>query len=59
MTDKVVDPEAGQVNFGEVYAAYVADFLAQLEAGELPDSVVENMNEYLEQLKNQNEGDNE
>ena len=59
MTDKVVDPKAGQVNFGEVYAAYVADFLTKVEAGELPDSVVESMNEYLEQLKNQNKGDNE
>lgn len=55
MKDQVVDPEAGQVSFGSVYAAYVAEFLAQAEEGELPDSVVEAMNEYLENLKNGNE----
>ncbi len=54
MKDQIVDPDAGQVSFGAVYAGYVADFLAKAEEGELPDSVIEAMNEYLEQLKNQN-----
>ena len=55
MKDKVVDPVAGQVQFGDVYATYVADFLARAEAGELSESVVEAMNQYLEQLKDQHE----
>lgn len=52
MNDKIQDPEKGQVNYGNVYAGYFAEFLSQAEAGKLPDSVVEAMNEYLENLKN-------
>ena len=54
MKDKISDPQAGEVKYGEVYATYVAEFLAQVENGELSEDVVEAMNEYLEQLKNQN-----
>lgn len=51
MKDQIYDPQAGEVKYGEVYAAYVADFLAQAENGELPEDVVEAMNAYLESLK--------
>ncbi len=54
MNDIIEDPEQGSVKYGSVYASYFADFLAKAEEGELPDSVIEAMNEYLEQLKNQN-----
>ena len=58
MKDKIVDPDAGQVNYGSVYAGYVADFLEKAEGGKIPDSVAEAMNEYLEQLKDQNDRNN-
>lgn len=52
MKDYICDPQAGEVMYGNVYAAYVADFLAAAENGELPADVVEAMNAYLESLKN-------
>ncbi len=52
MKDMIFDPQAGEVKYGEVYAAYVASFLAQAEKGELPEDMVEAMNAYLESLKN-------
>ena len=52
MKDKICDPQAGEVKYGQVYATYVASFLAQAERGDLPDDVVEAMNAYLESLKN-------
>lgn len=54
MNDIIEDPDRGSVKYGSVYASYFAEFLKQVEDGQLPDSVVEAMNEYLEQLKNQN-----
>ena len=54
MNDIIEDPDRGSVKYGSVYASYFAEFLKQVEEGQLPDSVVEAMNEYLEQLKNQN-----
>ena len=54
MNDMIEDPERGSVKYGSVYASYFAEFLKQVEEGQLPDSVIETMNEYLEQLKNQN-----
>ena len=56
MKDHVYDPQAGEVSYGQVYAAYVADFLAQAERGELPADVVEAMNAYFESIKNQSNG---
>ena len=58
MKDHVYDPQAGDVSYGQVYAAYVADFLAQAERGELSADVVEAMNAYFESLKNQSNGGN-
>lgn len=54
MNDIIEDPDQGSVKYGSVYASYFAEFLKLVEEGQLPDSVVEAMNEYLEQLKNQN-----
>ncbi len=54
MNEIIEDPEQGSVKYGSVYASYFAEFLKQVEEGQLPDSVVATMNEYLEQLKNQN-----
>ncbi len=54
MNDIIEDPKQGSVKYGSVYASYFAEFLKQAEEGKLPDSVVATMNEYLEQLKNQN-----
>ena len=58
MKDHVYDPQLGDVSYGQVYAAYVADFLAQAERGELSADVVEAMNAYFESLKNQSNGGN-
>lgn len=58
MKDHVYDPQAGDVSYGQVYAAYVADFLAQAERGELSADVVAAMNAYFESLKNQSNGGN-
>lgn len=57
MDDVIHDPQKGSVSYGSVYAAYFAEFLSQADAGELPDHVVEAMNAYLENLKNQNQGE--
>ena len=54
MNDIIEDPDQGSVKYGSVYASYFAEFLKLVEEGQLPDRVVEAMNEYLEQLKNQN-----
>ncbi len=52
MNEMIEDPDRGSVKYGTVYASYFAEFLKQAEEGQLPDSVVTAMNEYLENLKN-------
>lgn len=52
MNDMISDPSSdGQIQYGDVYAAYVADFLQQAENGTLPPEVAEAMNAYLESLR--------
>lgn len=52
MGDMISDPSSRfPVAYGDVYAAYVAEFLKQAEAGSLPPEVVAAMNAYLESLK--------
>lgn len=52
MNDKISDPSSRfQVDYGDVYAAYVAEFLKQAEEGNLPPDLVAAMNAYLESLK--------
>ena len=52
MKDMISDPSSGDlIQYGDVYAAYMADFLQQAENGTLPPKVVEAMNAYLESLR--------
>ena len=52
MNDKISDPSSRfHVDYGDVYAAYVAEFLKQAEEGNLPPDLVAAMNAYLEGLK--------
>lgn len=52
MNDKISDPSSRfHVDYGDVYAAYVAEFLKQAEEGKLPPDLVAAMNAYLESLK--------
>lgn len=52
MNDMISDPSSGgTIQYGDVYAAYMADFLQQAENGTLPPDVVAAMNAYLESLR--------
>ena len=52
MKDMISDPFSGElVPYGDVYAAYMADFLQKAENGALPPEIVAAMNEYLESLR--------
>ena len=52
MKDVISDPFSGElVPYGDVYAAYMADFLQKAENGTLPPEVVAAMNAYLDSLR--------
>ena len=50
MTEGIYDPISGNVTYGEVFAAYYAEYLAALEAGEVPEDLQEIMDEYFSSL---------
>lgn len=50
MTEGIYDPVSGSVTYGEVFAAYYADYLAALEAGEVPEDLQEIIDQYFSSL---------
>ncbi len=50
MTEGIYDPISGSVSYGEVFAAYYADYLAALEAGEVSDELQEIIDKYFSSL---------
>ena len=50
MTEGIYDPVSGSVSYGEVFAAYYAEYLAALEAGEVPEDLQEIIDQYFSSL---------
>lgn len=50
MTEGIYDPISGSVSYGEVFAAYYAEYLAALEAGEVPEDLQEIIDQYFSSL---------
>ena len=50
MTEGIFDPISGNVTYGEVFAAYYAEYLAALEAGEVPEELQEIIDSYFSAL---------
>lgn len=50
MTEEIYDPVSGSVTYGEVFAAYYAEYLAALEAGEVPEDLQEIIDSYFSAL---------
>ena len=50
MTEGIYDPVSGSVSYGEVFAVYYAQYLAALEAGEVPEDLQEIIDEYYSSL---------
>lgn len=50
MTEGIYDPVSGSVSYGEVFVAYYAEYLAALEAGEVPEDLQEIMDQYFSSL---------
>ena len=50
MTEGIYDPVSGSVTYGEVFAAYYAQYLEALESGEVPEDLQEIMDQYFSSL---------
>ena len=50
MTEGIYDPVSGSVTYGEVFAAYYAQYLEALETGEVPEDLQEIMDQYFSAL---------
>ena len=50
MTEGIYDPVSGNVTYGEVFAAYYAQYLEALESGEVPEDLQEIMDQYFSAL---------
>lgn len=50
MSEGIYDPTLGDVEYGEVYAAYYAQYLAALEKGEVPEDLQQIIDEYFASL---------
>ena len=50
MTEGIYDPVSGNVAYGEVFAAYYAEYLAALEAGDVPEDLQEIIDQYFSSL---------
>ena len=50
MTEGIYDPVSGSVTYGEVFAAYYAQYLEALEAGEVPEDLQEIIDQYFSAL---------
>ena len=50
MTEGIYDPISGSVTYGEVFAAYYAQYLEALEAGEVPEELQEIIDQYFSAL---------
>lgn len=50
MTEGIYDPVSGSVEYGEVFAVYYAEYLAALEAGEVPEDLQEIIDSYFASL---------
>ena len=50
MTEGIYDPISGSVTYGEVFAAYYAQYLEALESGEVPEELQEIMDQYFSAL---------
>lgn len=50
MTEGIYDPVSGSVAYGEVFAAYYAQYLEALEAGEVPEDLQEIIDQYFSAL---------
>lgn len=50
MTEGMYDPTSGNVSYGEVFAAYYAEYLKALENGEISDELREIMDKYFSSL---------
>lgn len=50
MTEGIYDPTLGAVQYGEVFAAYYAEYLASLKDGEIPEDMQTILDKYYESL---------
>lgn len=50
MTEGIYDPVSGSVTYGEVFAAYYAQYLEALESGEVPEDLQEIIDQYFSAL---------
>ena len=50
MTEGIYDPSLGAVQYGEVFAAYYAEYLASLKEGEIPEDMQTILDKYYESL---------
>ena len=50
MTEEIYDSSTGNVEYGEVFAAYYAKYLASLEEGEIPEDMQTIIEEYFNSL---------
>ena len=50
MTEGIYDPSSGSVEYGEVFAAYYAEYLASLKDGEIPEDMQTILDKYFESL---------
>ncbi len=50
MLDPIYDPISGSVTYGEVFAAYYAEYLAALEKGDIPEELLPYLERYFSAL---------
>lgn len=50
MTEGIYDPSSGNVQYGEVFAAYYAEYLASLKEGEIPEDIQTILKRYFDSL---------
>lgn len=50
MLDPIYDPISGSVSYGEVFAAYYAEYLAALEKGDIPEELLPYLERYFSAL---------
>ncbi len=50
MSEGIYDPISGSVTYGEVFAAYYAQYLEALESGDVPEDLQEMMDQYFSAL---------
>ncbi len=52
MKEGIFDPTLGNVEYGQVFAAYYAEYLASVNNGQIPEDMRELLEEYFESLNN-------